>query len=456
MYWYGIPDPETGVNLATCVWESRAHAIAANSRPNHIRAMRLAGSSYDMQHWTLRKPAGSRRLEVLPYDHLKVRHMTSDDSDIPQIVVVGVPDDNNPSSSSLALPSESVDSSRLPPSRSTTDNHPHLSPITPIHKSARNPLDPLGSHTHSSDNPSLLPPSPTLSAHSSGSVRWANSTILCDNNPDKHDGSSSSYLVPSRHGHRRKGSIGSVSSIGSGSTIEQDAGDNSSLRLSPLRSAHCDVTSTLPSPTYAHHRVRQPSSFPSRETDTGSDTTRYGGQKGDIADGKRKGAGLARPATLDLKQEADLDVHPFAFKPLQLAGLVDPKSLETLESMGGVDALLRGLGTHTAHGLSTESGSPLAPARLASPGPTLQSFTGSHDLPKPDLMITSQGLQSAVVGDVPVDVPAEFQSSEEVYRTSIEDRQRIFGQNILPRRPSKSFLRLMWLELKDKVLVSSN
>jgi hypothetical protein len=70
MYWYGIPDPETGVNLATCVWQSRAHAIAANSRPHHIQAMRLAASSYeryDLERWTLSKTAGSRRLEVLPF-----------------------------------------------------------------------------------------------------------------------------------------------------------------------------------------------------------------------------------------------------------------------------------------------------------------------------------------------------------------------------------------------------
>ena len=70
MYWYGIPDPETGINLATCVWQSRAHAIAAHSRPHHIQAMRLAASSYeryDLERWTLSKTAGSRRLEVLPY-----------------------------------------------------------------------------------------------------------------------------------------------------------------------------------------------------------------------------------------------------------------------------------------------------------------------------------------------------------------------------------------------------
>jgi hypothetical protein len=74
-------------------------------------------------------------------------------------------------------------------------------------------------------------------------------------------------------------------------------------------------------------------------------------------------------------------------------------------------------------------------------------------------MITSpagepQGLQSSV--SLGGDAPAEFQYSEEAYRTSIEDRQRMFGQNILPRRPTRSLLQLMWLALKDKVLVSSN
>ncbi len=70
MYWYGTPDPETGLNLATCVWQSRASAVAANSRPHHIRAMRQAASAYEMyelERWTLRKKAGSRYPEVLPY-----------------------------------------------------------------------------------------------------------------------------------------------------------------------------------------------------------------------------------------------------------------------------------------------------------------------------------------------------------------------------------------------------
>ena len=397
--------------------------------------------------------------------------MASDELDIPQIAVVGVPDDNN---TSPAV--SSGDSSRLPHSPSTTDDYAYLSPITPILPSARSSQDPLGS---TSDNPSIPPPpSPTLSAQSSGSVRWVNSTALRDNNPEEHDGLSSLHLAPPSRSYRRKGSTGTVSSIASSSTTEQDADDSSSSRLSPLRPPHSDVTS---SPTYAHvdttsdvdsrsssvtsffkstiHRVRRSSPSPGRETDAGSNMTQSDGQRKDS-----KGAELARPVMLDLKQEADLDVHPFLFKPLQLASLVDPKSLEVLESMGGVNTLLRGLGTHPTLGLSTESGSP--PAHFpSSPGPAHQDFTVSRTTDKdkgplrPDIMITSpagepRGLQSTT--SLGGDVSAEFQCSEEAYRTSIEDRQRIFGQNVLPRRPIKSLLQLMWLALKDKVLVSSN
>ena len=408
--------------------------------------------------------------------------MASDDLDIPQIAVVGVPDDSDPSSSALTLPPPSLDGSRLP-SLSPADFHGFLSPPTPILRSARNSLD-FASPSHASDNSSLPPPpSPTLTSRSSGSIRWANSTALRDNNPEEHDGSSSLYLAPPSHAHRRKGSVATVSSIASSST-ERDVEDNSSFRLSPLPSAHSDVTSTLPSPTHTHvdansdagsrpssvtsffkrsvHRVRRPSPSPSGETDTGSETTRHDGQKGDNSDVKRKEAQLARPAVLDLKQEADLDVRPFAFKPLQLASLVDPKNLETLEGMGGVNALLRGLGTHPTHGLSIETTTP--PTHFVLPDPIVQSFTASDtdDNPsKPDIMVTSpagepQGLQSVVsLGGSNTSLPTAFQSSEGAYKASIDDRQRIFGHNVLPRRPIKSLIQLMWLALKDKVLVSS-
>ena len=71
MYWYGVPDGETGLNLATCIWQSRAHATAANSRPHHVRAMRLATASYeryDLERYRLRKVRGETGVRVEAYD----------------------------------------------------------------------------------------------------------------------------------------------------------------------------------------------------------------------------------------------------------------------------------------------------------------------------------------------------------------------------------------------------
>ena len=103
------------------------------------------------------------------------------------------------------------------------------------------------------------------------------------------------------------------------------------------------------------HRVRKPSPSPSRETDMGLDTTQSDGQR---RDSKHEGAELAHPVMLDLKQEADPDIHPFSFKPLQLASLVDPKSLETFESMAppSLSSLLARSHPHQRHLSSYGSG----------------------------------------------------------------------------------------------------
>ena len=141
------------------------------------------------------------------------------------------------------------------------------------------------------------------------------------------------------------------------------------------------------------------------------------------------------------------------------------KSSKTLEGMGNVGLPLRGLGTHPAHRLSTGTGTP---PTHASPEPTLQGFMVSHasyrDAPKPDIVTAPsacepQGLYStACLGNGSgVSLPAASQSSGRVYRTpeSIEDRQRVFDQDILPRRPRECFFHLTWLALRGKVFVSS-
>jgi Ca2+-transporting ATPase len=180
--------------------------------------------------------------------------------------------------------------------------------------------------------------------------------------------------------------------------------------------------------------------------------TRNDGQKEDNSHVKCKGPEVARSAVSDLKQEADFGLLPFVIKTFQ-----------TLESMGDVDAILRGLGTQPNFGLSNMLGR--APSHAAGPpDSTSQDFCESHaadsDLPKSNIMVTSsagvpQGLQStaSLAGGSGVSLPTAFQPSEDAYRTSLEDRKRNFGQNIVPQRPSKNLLQFMWLALKDKALV---
>lgn len=71
MYWYGIPNPATGMNLATCIWQSRKHAIAANSRPHHVRAMKLAAASFEvycLERHRLTKVKGQKGVQVEPFN----------------------------------------------------------------------------------------------------------------------------------------------------------------------------------------------------------------------------------------------------------------------------------------------------------------------------------------------------------------------------------------------------
>jgi len=75
MYWYGVPDPQTGLNLATCIWQSRRHAITANSRPSHIRAMKLAAISYEiykLERYQLSKGKGKPGILVTDFDGMEV------------------------------------------------------------------------------------------------------------------------------------------------------------------------------------------------------------------------------------------------------------------------------------------------------------------------------------------------------------------------------------------------
>ncbi|KAH9025687.1 hypothetical protein EDB83DRAFT_2678872 [Lactarius deliciosus] len=343
--------------------------------------------------------------------------MPSNNLDVPEIALVG----ERPTlgASSAASPASSF--LPLPISRTGP----------PIH-------DVSGSPTSRTADVSSSSPSLTLSTHSSGSIRRATYTVLPDNNPEEHDGLPSLGILPRpAQAHRRKGrtDVGSI-------FTDHDIEDYSSSELGPVRSGRSDVPSTHPSSANTRVDVgsdtSRPSSvanffkrtaqrihyYPSRgETDIGSDTT----------------------------QEA---VELFAFKPLQLASLVNPKSLENLESLGGVDGILRGLGTDRVRGLST---------KLTQHG-SRDSGTVTPDgvemtSRKSNITITSpagvpEGLQStaSLADGSGMGRPASPNSAG-AYEATAQDRQRIYGQNILPQRPAKSLLLLMWLALQGKFIV---
>ncbi|PWN53714.1 hypothetical protein IE53DRAFT_117374 [Violaceomyces palustris] len=71
MYWYGAPDPETGENVATCIWTNRRDAIKASRLPQHAVAAKhspLAFSRFDLTRYSVKKYAGEKRLRIEEWD----------------------------------------------------------------------------------------------------------------------------------------------------------------------------------------------------------------------------------------------------------------------------------------------------------------------------------------------------------------------------------------------------
>ncbi|CAD6568522.1 MAG: hypothetical protein CYPHOPRED_002686 [Cyphobasidiales sp. Tagirdzhanova-0007] len=69
LYWYGAVNTARH-NLATCIWQSRQYAIAANHNPKHALAAKLASATYEvyaLERYILRKSKGVTRLVIEPW-----------------------------------------------------------------------------------------------------------------------------------------------------------------------------------------------------------------------------------------------------------------------------------------------------------------------------------------------------------------------------------------------------
>lgn len=143
----------------------------------------------------------------------------------------------------------------------------------------------------------------------------------------------------------------------------------------------------------------------------------------------------------DIRSEDALADSPFAFTTTQLYKLLTYRSLTALEVFGGLRGLATGLRADTCTGLSIDearlSGTISFDEAVASA--TQDRAPNIHETaPTLPHRSTGQGL-SLRIGDGPDD--------------TFFDRRRIYGANRLPRRPQKSFFRLMWIAFNDKLLI---
>ncbi|KAG2017681.1 calcium-transporting ATPase [Coprinopsis cinerea AmutBmut pab1-1] len=268
---------------------------------------------------------------------------------------------------------------------------------------------------------SSAPPSPTLSSHSTG--QFNTTLVLRDNKPETKTGLSSLALLSPED-----------ASITSGSHLRR-----------PSNATFASVTEVEGSD---HGR----SDVDLRKIDKSDDESADGkkkkkkSKKDDESEGKTN-------HQLELEQDAAIDPTPFPFKPFQLAHMLDPKNLDTLVSFGGPAGLISGLGTDADRGLSTHPDFTSNPAASASKQ-SLGAGAGTaqrHDSEALEAVpaITLTAPSGAVSSPSPSEGPTKAQPVVATY----DDRRRVYGSNILPTRPSKTLLQLMWLALKDKVLI---
>jgi P-type Ca2+ transporter type 2C len=386
--------------------------------------------------------------------------MSVHSTDIPSISVTSDAPPNTASKASSRPPAINV--AVLQPPESTQQHTHSRSPSDPAFLVPGRPYY-LESNASSND----LPPSPTLSTQSS--VHFATSVALRDNKPEEGSGLTSLNLLspsPNDSKHRRKGSSATFTSSAEGHSLDGTEPDHGSQFA--LRHAISNATSmTVESPTETHvddasmmHKHRSNS----KDSQVVEKRKKAGKRKNNNDD--EDAADPHKQQRVELVQDEEIDPTPFAYKPYELASMLDPKNLELLETLGGVDGLMRGLGTHETLGLGKKAlmRSETFKTReaekdmLANRRPKAGAGYGASHPHDPE------GKDSEVPGIVitpPEGKPKGGAESDDegegrAFAATLDERKRIYGPNLLPHRASKSLLQLMWTALKDKVLVSES
>ncbi|CAG8464180.1 6543_t:CDS:2 [Ambispora gerdemannii] len=144
--------------------------------------------------------------------------------------------------------------------------------------------------------------------------------------------------------------------------------------------------------------------------------------------------------------------NPFPFIPSILSQLIDPKNVTLLQKFGGVKGLLKGLHTDPDFGLSSDEKAPLPPIK---PDNILNRDAGGDS----DLWHFEQK------DSVEVSVEKHKRQSKKAKKAALANaeltkdgapfsqRKRVFGINVLQTKRTKTIFELMWIAMKDKMLI---
>ncbi|KAJ7732392.1 E1-E2 ATPase-domain-containing protein [Mycena olivaceomarginata] len=295
----------------------------------------------------------------------------------------------------------------------------------------RSSLDVPSSPTHTDDGASIItvPPSPPLSSHSSVHFHDTN-LALRDKKPELR--SPSTLLSPldgNRNTRQRKGSNATFATTISDAT----EADTSPRPDEELRHVKSNTTS------FTHVGSRSVSRAKRDTVDSDTATA--------LSEKRKKGAEAQEHVDL----ETDADPTPFRFRANDLAMMLDPKNLDSLEDIGGIDGLLDGLGTTIELGLGGAS-LERSTTRLSSRGDGRPGAGGGvshrHDPEKGDETVPAITLTDPEGGE-----KSTSWNSTAAFAASLDVRKRTYGKNVLPHRATKSLLSFMYTALKDKVLV---
>lgn len=128
--------------------------------------------------------------------------------------------------------------------------------------------------------------------------------------------------------------------------------------------------------------------------------------------------------------------NKFAFSPGQLSKLLNPKSLAAFYKLGGIVGLEKGLRSNITSGLSSEEVS-------------LDGVVSFEDATSTKL--PTEGIPTKVDGTIRVATNASTSGGKSA--GLYIDRKRVFADNVLPEKKSKSLLELAWITYNDKVLI---